>query len=90
MMNIVIIIFAFFLVFSSIIFCLRWPTNLNSIKELNIAYRHLLVDLRNAQKMILTLRSLASYQFVRAEPIEQMIDLLRDHYVLLYKEKHSL
>ena len=90
MMNIVIIIFAFFLIFSSVVFCLRWPTNINSIKELNIAYRDLLVDLRNAQKMILTLRGLASYQFVRAPPIEKMLDLLRDHYVLLYKEKHSL
>lgn len=40
--------------------------------------------------MILTLRGLASYQFVRAPPIEKMLDLLRDHYVLLYKEKHSL
>jgi hypothetical protein len=28
--------------------------------------------------------------FIRVDPIEKMIELLREHYLLLYHEKHSL
>jgi hypothetical protein len=37
-----------FVVLVSIALCLQWPVNLRKIKDLNIAYRHLLIDLRNA------------------------------------------
>jgi hypothetical protein len=33
---------------------------------------------------------MANYQFVRIRPIEKMLELLREHYLLLYREKHVL
>mmetsp|Transcript_18375 Transcript_18375/g.33017 ORF Transcript_18375/g.33017 Transcript_18375/m.33017 type:complete len:510 (+) Transcript_18375:2705-4234(+) len=79
-----------FVLLFSLIFCLKWPVHLHTIKELALGYRYLLNDLRNAQRMILVLRSLRSFQFVKAQNIVEMITLLREHYLLLYGEKHAL
>jgi hypothetical protein len=49
-----------------------------------------MVDLRNAQKMIMRLRTLQTHRFVHKEPIRDMILLLGRHYELLYNEKHFL
>mmetsp|Transcript_8541 Transcript_8541/g.8479 ORF Transcript_8541/g.8479 Transcript_8541/m.8479 type:complete len:473 (+) Transcript_8541:121-1539(+) len=73
-----------------ILFRLQWPVHLKTVKNLALGYRFLLADLRNAQKMILILRAKSNYQFVKAEPINGMIKILREHYNLLYKENHPL
>lgn len=79
-----------FLMFVYVLFKLKWPINLDSVKQLAMSYRYLLVDLRNAQKMILQLRVLPSFQFVHEDCIKEMMRLLREHYILLYSENHSL
>ncbi|CAG9333037.1 unnamed protein product [Blepharisma stoltei] len=88
--NVAALIILLFLMCAYFIFCLKWPVNLKTVKNLALGYRFLLADLRNAQKMILVLRSLSHYQFVKAEPVVAMIKLLRDHYYLLYNENHPL
>lgn len=79
-----------FVLFFCVIFALKWPVHMSTIKELALGYRYLLNDLRNAQRMILVLRSLRSFQFVRAQNIVEMVSLLREHYLLLYRERHAL
>jgi hypothetical protein len=79
-----------FVLLFSLLFCLKWPVHLATIKELALGYRYLLNDLRNAQRMILVLRSLRCYQFVKAQNIVEMMGLLREHYLLLYSERHAL
>lgn len=84
----VVFIFVFFLLI--VIFKLRWDVGVDTIKQLAIAYRYLLDDLRNAQRMILELKSMTNFHFVRVEPIKKMENLLVEHYQLLSKEKHPL
>jgi len=78
-------LFALFLAFK-----LKWPVNSDTVKKLALGFRFLLTDLRSAQRMILILRSTTNYQFVKLEPIEKMIDILQNHYELLYQENHPL
>lgn len=78
------------MIFIFVLFKLTWPVNLKTVKSVAVGYRYLLADLRNAQKMILILRARSNYQFVKAEPILQMIQILKDHYYLLYSENHHL
>lgn len=73
-----------------LVFRAKWDVGIDTVKQLAIAYRFLLADLRNAQKMILTLRTYNSFRFVKTDPIEKMIDILTEHYKLLSKENHPL
>ena len=80
----------FFILTLSVLFCLKWPASQRTVKQLMIRYRFLLIDLRNAQRMIMRLRTLQNHYFVHKEPIKGMIQLLGRHYQLLYNEKHFL
>jgi hypothetical protein len=48
MVNLLFLVMLFFVIFCCLVFCLRWPVNLETIKELAICYKMLLIDLRNA------------------------------------------
>ena len=85
--GLVLIVIIFIMIY---VFNIKWDIGIDSIKQLAIAYRCLLSDLRNAQKMILTLRTFTNYNFVKFEPIEKMTTLLTDHYKLLSDENHPL
>ena len=80
----------FFVMALSLLFCLKWPSSQRTVKQLMVRYRFLLIDLRNAQRMIMRLRILQNHYFVHSEPIAGMIELLGRHYQLLYNEKHFL
>jgi hypothetical protein len=56
MCNLTVMILMVFCLVIPLLLCLRWPVNISTIKELSVRYRFLLVDLRNAQRMILLLR----------------------------------
>ena len=88
--NVVGLIMGLLIIFMIFFFRLNWDVGVESIKQLALAYRYLLDDLRNAQKMILTLKSMTSFHFIRKEPIIEMEKILVDHYKLLSKDKHSL
>jgi hypothetical protein len=88
--NIVGLIMGFIIILMIAMFRLNWDVGIESIKQLAVAYRFLLDDLRNSQKMILTLKSMTNFHFVRKEPIVKMEEILVNHYQLLSKEKHPL
>ena len=71
-------------------FGLKWDVGIETVKELAVGYRMLLQDLRNAQMMILNLRTFTSFMFVKAEPVQKMVGLLEEHYKLLSYENHPL
>jgi hypothetical protein len=88
--NLTSLVIFIFLMFVYVLFKLKWPVNMDSVKQLAMSYRYLLVDLRNAQKMILKLRVMPSFQFVHEDALKEMMRLLREHYMLLYSENHPL
>ena len=85
--GIVLLVVLFGMVF---MFRFKWEVGIESVKQLAIAYRYLLSDLRNAQKMILTLRTFNNYKFVKIDPIGKMVEILENHYKLLSDENHPL
>jgi len=88
--NVVALVFILVFFLLILLFKLRWDVGVDTIKQLAIAYRYLLDDLRNAQRMILELKSMTNFHFVRVEPIRKMENLLVEHYQLLSKERHPL
>lgn len=88
--NVVALVFIVIILLITFLFRLSWDVGVDTIKQLAIAYRYLLDDLRNAEQMILTLKSMTNFHFVRVAPIDKMEDILVGHYQLLSKEKHPL
>ncbi|OMJ82282.1 hypothetical protein SteCoe_17063 [Stentor coeruleus] len=72
------------------LFRMNWDVSIETVKQLAVGYRYLLADLRNAQTMILTLKSFNNSHFVKEKPIKQMEEILIKHYDLLSKENHPL
>ncbi|OMJ72813.1 hypothetical protein SteCoe_28648 [Stentor coeruleus] len=73
-----------------LLFKMNWDVGIETVKQLAIGYRFLLADLRNAQTMILTLKSFNNFHFVKVKPILDMEEILIEHYGLLSKENHPL
>jgi hypothetical protein len=48
MCNLTVMILLAFCLLIPLLLCMKWPVNINTIKELSVRYRFLLVDLRNA------------------------------------------
>jgi hypothetical protein len=73
-----------------LLFKMNWDVGVETVKQLAVGYRFLLADLRNAQTMILTLKSFNNFHFVKVQPILDMEEILIKHYDLLSKENHPL
>jgi hypothetical protein len=88
--NVTAVVLIVIIILLFLIFRLKWDIGVEDVQQLALGYRYLLADLRNAQKMILTLRTFNNFRFVKLEPIEKMEKILLDHYHLLSKENHPL
>ena len=82
------LIFIFLVVFYICRF--DWPTGTKQIKEIENSYRNTIQDLKNAEIMLLKLKTFANFLLVNPLAIKKMILILNDHYFLFKNENHQL